>query len=68
MRPNFWRAPNDNDFGANFQVNLKAWKDATENPILVNWTFTPTKDNKVLVKATYSLPQVSSTLELNYEF
>lgn len=67
LRPNLWRAPNDNDFGANFQINLKAWKDATENPTLVNWTFSPTKDNKILVKATYSLPQVSSTLELNYE-
>lgn len=68
MRPNFWRAPNDNDFGANFQVNLKAWKDATENPTLVNWTFSSTKNNTILVKATYSLASVSSTLELNYEF
>jgi len=67
LRPNLWRAPNDNDFGANFQKNLVAWKEATENPTLVNWTFSATKDNKVLVKATYSLPQVSSTLELNYE-
>lgn len=67
LRPNLWRAPNDNDFGANFQKNLVAWKEATENPTLVNWTFSATKDNKILVQATYSLPQVSSTLELNYE-
>ncbi|WP_431242908.1 glycoside hydrolase family 2 TIM barrel-domain containing protein [Flavobacterium sp. P21] len=67
LRPNLWRAPNDNDFGANFQKTLVAWKEATENPTLVNWTFSATKDNKILVKATYSLPQVSSTLELNYE-
>jgi beta-galactosidase len=68
LRPNLWRAPNDNDFGANFQKNLVAWKEATENPALVNWTFAATKDNKVLVKATYNLPQVAATLELNYEF
>ncbi|WPO79336.1 glycoside hydrolase family 2 TIM barrel-domain containing protein [Flavobacterium sp. KACC 22761] len=67
LRPNLWRAPNDNDFGANFQKNLVAWKEATENPTLVNWIFSATKDNKILVKATYNLPQVSSTLELNYE-
>ena len=24
---NFWRAPSDNDFGANKQVNFRAWKD-----------------------------------------
>ena len=68
LRPNFWRAPNDNDFGANLQINLKAWKDATQNPTLVNWAFSATKDNKIAVKATYNLPQVASTLELNYEF
>lgn len=67
LRPNFWRAPNDNDFGANLQVQLKAWKDATENPVLANWVYTATKDNIILVKATYNLPAVSSTLELNYE-
>jgi beta-galactosidase len=67
LRPNFWRAPNDNDFGANLQVQLKAWKDATENPTLVSWTYSATKDNKILVKATYNLTSVSSTLELNYE-
>ncbi|MCD0465613.1 glycoside hydrolase family 2 TIM barrel-domain containing protein [Flavobacterium sp. ENC] len=67
LRPNFWRAPNDNDFGANLQVQLKAWKDATENPVLANWVYSATKDNTILVKATYNLPAVSSTLELNYE-
>ncbi len=67
LRPNFWRAPNDNDFGALFMEKLVAWKEATENPTLVNWTYTVSKDNKILVKAQYSLPQVSSELELNYE-
>jgi len=68
LRPNLWRAPNDNDFGANFQINLKAWKDATENPVLVSWSYSITKDNKVLVAATYNLPAVSSKITLNYEF
>lgn len=67
LRPNFWRAPNDNDFGANLQINLKGWKDATESPILLKWNYTITKDNKVQVQATYNLPQVSSELVLNYE-
>ena len=68
LRPNLWRAPNDNDFGANFQINLKAWKEATENPALENWTYSVTKDNKILVTATYNLPSVFSKIILNYEF
>ena len=67
LRPNLWRAPNDNDFGAYLQEKLKAWKDATENPILVNWTYTASKDNKISATATYDLPQVVSKLVLNYE-
>ncbi|MWB93300.1 DUF4981 domain-containing protein [Flavobacterium sp. GA093] len=68
LRPNFWRAPNDNDYGANLQKNLIAWKEATENPTLVNWTYSVSKDNKVLVQATYQLASVSGTLDLNYEW
>ncbi|MFZ0598790.1 MAG: glycoside hydrolase family 2 TIM barrel-domain containing protein [Flavobacterium sp.] len=67
LRPNFWRAPNDNDFGANLQINLKAWKEATENSTLVNWAYSVTKNNKILVKATYNLTSVAAVLELNYE-
>jgi beta-galactosidase len=29
LKPNFWRAPTDNDFGADIQRKLKPWKDAT---------------------------------------
>jgi beta-galactosidase len=28
LLPNFWRAPNDNDYGANLQKTLIEWKDA----------------------------------------
>ncbi|OXA75758.1 glycoside hydrolase family 2 TIM barrel-domain containing protein [Flavobacterium frigidimaris] len=66
LRPNLWRAPNDNDFGAYLQEKLKAWKDATENPTLVSWSYVA-KDNKIIVTATYDLPQVVSKLVLNYE-
>ena len=67
LRPNFWRAPNDNDFGAGLQHRLLPWKTAMQNPTLLSWSYSNTKDNKFLVKATYSLPEVSSELVLNYE-
>jgi beta-galactosidase len=36
IQPNFWRAPNDNDFGYNMPKMLKPWKDATEGQTLVS--------------------------------
>jgi len=38
LQPNFWRAPNDNDYGANFQKRLIEWKDAGANTTLVSLT------------------------------
>jgi len=34
--PNFWRAPNDNDYGAGLQKKLVEWKDAGTNGKLVS--------------------------------
>ncbi|MDD5150837.1 MAG: glycoside hydrolase family 2 TIM barrel-domain containing protein [Flavobacterium sp.] len=67
LRPDFWRAPNDNDFGAGLQHQLLPWKIAMQNPTLLSWNFTMTKENVVLVKAIYDLPQVSAELTLEYE-
>jgi len=35
LLPNFWRAPNDNDYGAGFQKSLIEWKDAGKNTKLI---------------------------------
>tara|TARA_R110001592_G_scaffold361272_1_gene671561 strand:- start:2916 stop:6068 length:3153 start_codon:yes stop_codon:yes gene_type:complete len=67
FRPNFWRAPNDNDMGAGLQNKLIAWKQATENPKLTNWDYSKTKNNIIIVKAVYSLSEIFSELTLNYE-
>lgn len=67
LRPDFWRAPNDNDMGAGFQTKLIAWKKAAESPKLVKFDYSKTKANKVVVSAVYNLPQVASKFLLNYE-
>lgn len=36
---NFWRPPNDNDFGAGLQKKLIEWKDAGKEGKLINITF-----------------------------
>lgn len=67
LRPNFWRAPNDNDMGADLQKKLITWKQATEAPVLIKFNFLQLKNNTVEVTATYNLPQVFAQLVLNYE-
>jgi beta-galactosidase len=65
LKPNFWRAPNDNDFGANTPEKLKAWKQTTEEQVLVSFTNT-IEDKNAVVKATYDLPKVYATLAIKY--
>ncbi|SKB71147.1 beta-galactosidase [Salegentibacter holothuriorum] len=66
LRPNFWRAPVDNDYGAGLQAKLKPWKEATESLRLKSF-----KQNVEAglntVSATYRLEEVNASLSLNYK-
>lgn len=65
FRPNFWRAPTDNDYGARLPIKLKDWKNAGLNPVLKTLT-SEIQKNIIIVKAVYNLPQVFSTLNIEY--
>lgn len=63
LTPNFWRAPTDNDFGANLQNKYAAWR----NPEMKLESFDyGVKDNIATVNATYSIPAVSAKLTMTY--
>lgn len=63
LRPNFWRAPTDNDYGAGLQQKYKAWY----NPEMKLQTLTVTPgDGAVNVVAVYQMPVVSGELTLAY--
>jgi len=66
-KPNFWRAPNDNDYGANTPQKLQIWKDATAKQELLSFTEN-IKDGLAIVKAVYKLSSAQSTLEIQYTF
>jgi beta-galactosidase len=66
LKPNFWRAPTDNDYGASRQNKLVAWKKSTQKQELKSFRIEK-KENNLLVTSVYSLPEVSSTLTLQYE-
>lgn len=51
IRPNFWRAPTDNDYGASLQQKMVFWK----NPDLELLSITPAMERGVVsVKAVYT--------------
>lgn len=62
--PNFWRAPTDNDFGANLQNRFRTWHNPEMK--LRSLGATETKEGLAQVEAVYDLPATGSSLELTY--
>lgn len=67
LRPNFWRAPTDNDYGARLQKRLEPWKKAMETPELKSWDFTNGDDGIMVISAKYRLNEVAANLHLVYK-
>ena len=63
LKPNFWRAPTDNDFGANLQQKYVAWKNPELKLVALNHR---TEGENVVVEAAYDMPGVSAKLNLTY--
>ena len=63
LRPQFWRAPTENDLGAKLDRKLAVWK----NPELKLTKFDAgVKDGVAVVEVLYELPAVKATLALTY--
>ena len=63
LTPNFWRAPTDNDFGANLQQKFAAWRSPEFKLESLDAEKT---DGLVKVTAAYSVPAVSARLTMTY--
>ena len=63
LTPNFWRAPTDNDFGANLQQKYVAWKNPA---IRLTSLKHATENGLVTVNAEYEMKDVSAKLYLTY--
>ena len=63
LRPNFWRAGTDNDYGAKLQNKFSAWR----NPVMkLNSLKHEVKDGMAYVTASYSMPDVDASLSIEY--
>ncbi len=65
LKPNFWRAPTDNDFGFHMQRDWKQWKEASQVQTLSSFD-SDEKSNQILVTSVYELPAVSAQVKVTY--
>jgi beta-galactosidase len=64
-KPNFWRAPTDNDFGNNMQYICNVWRTAGDNTSLKNIEVKQ-EDGKIMVIADLFLRDVASEYRIVY--
>ena len=63
LRPDFWRAPTDNDYGAGLQSEYAVWK----SPDYRLRTFKAAMDGDLAkVEASYFIPETQTTLTMTY--
>lgn len=63
LSPNFWRAPTDNDMGANLQNKYRAWLSPEMKLTSLKHEVA---DELVTISAQYDMPSVSAKLHLTY--
>ena len=64
--PNFWRAPNDNDFGNGMPERCGLWREASENRALIAFAVKQVCPSAIKVIALFSLPDVRSRYQTIY--
>ena len=63
LRPQFWRAPTENDLGAGLDARFGVWK----SPVLKLTQFDAvTEEGVAVVTARYEMPQVKGVLTMTY--
>lgn len=65
VRPNFWRAPNDNDFGNGMPKRCRNWRTASQNMVLEYIEFDKKKSQ---VNSVFNLPLAKTKIKLTYRF
>ncbi|HEV8083560.1 MAG TPA: glycoside hydrolase family 2 TIM barrel-domain containing protein [Chitinophagaceae bacterium] len=67
LKPNFWRPPTDNDYGAGLQKKLLDWKRASHNYSMLGFSMDSSNHKNIKLNMHYSLPDVYAMLDINYE-
>ena len=65
LKPNFWRAPTDNDMGANLQKKFKVWKNPQMNLKNID-VKKDKKTNTVTIVTSFDMPEVQGQMDITY--
>ena len=65
LKPNFWRAPTDNDMGAGLQKKFKVWKNPQMNLKNID-VKKDKKANTVTVVTSFDMPEVQGQMDITY--
>ena len=65
LKPNFWRAPTDNDMGAGLQKKFKAWKNPQMNLKNID-VKKDKKANTVTILTSFDMPEVQGQMDITY--
>ena len=65
LKPNFWRAPTDNDMGAGLQKKFKAWKNPQMNLKNIE-VKKDKKTNSVTILTSFDMPEVQGQMDITY--
>jgi beta-galactosidase len=68
LKPNFWRPPNDNDYGAAIPRKFMVWKKAPDEMKLVSLDVDESDKNLIKILATYELgKKINARLTIRYQ-
>ena len=65
-RPNFWRAPTDNDRGHELPERAATWREASRNWVVAGTAVDRIGPSEIRVRIQGSLPDIDSTNEVTY--
>ena len=65
LKPNFWRAPTDNDMGAGLQKKFQAWKNPQMNLKNID-VKKDKKANSVTILTSFDMPEVQGQMDITY--
>ena len=65
LKPNFWRAPTDNDMGARLQKKFQVWKNPQMNLKNID-VKKDKKTNSVTILTSFDMPEVQGQMDITY--
>ncbi len=66
IRPHFWRAPTDNDFGNQMEKRLAFWRLASQEIEVADWSWNKNSGDELEVKSYWRTPEQVFSFEITY--